>query len=109
MVEKAILEISEESHNVPNSVSPQRPCDDDEVEALFVPDSESPESPSNEAFNSDEEEELIVPDTPDREVSRSEVEVDELPLPSPEEIYNNLKIYFHTVKLSYCQPSREFP
>ncbi|KMT06333.1 hypothetical protein BVRB_7g160150 [Beta vulgaris subsp. vulgaris] len=109
MAEKAILEISEESHSITYSVSPQTPCDNDEVEELFVPDSENLESPSNEAFNSEEEEELIVPDTPVREVSRSEVKVDEFPLSSPEEIYNNLKKYFPMVKLKHCQPSKEFP
>ncbi|KMT00525.1 hypothetical protein BVRB_9g218220 [Beta vulgaris subsp. vulgaris] len=110
MAEKSNLEICEEFQSVPNSEIPESPSNESlNDEELFVPDSESPETPSNESFNIEEDEELIVPDTPDREVVRSEVELEEFPLPSPEEIYNNLKIYFPAVKLKHCQPSRELP
>ncbi|KMT19767.1 hypothetical protein BVRB_1g008240 [Beta vulgaris subsp. vulgaris] len=59
-------------------------------ECEVVPDSESV---TNEPCNTEEEEELVVPNTPDREVPRSEPEIDEFPLPSPKEIYENLRIY----------------
>ncbi|KMT09936.1 hypothetical protein BVRB_5g121530 [Beta vulgaris subsp. vulgaris] len=77
-------------------------------ESEVVPDSDITENATNEPCNTEEEEELVVPDTPDREVPRSEPEIDEFPLPPPEEIYENLRIYFPAIKLEHCQPSREF-